>query len=163
VTDAERPGLVTRSLMSCRCCCPPQFRARARRQGDPGTRLNNWSRTARVLVGHTALAALSILPVGAARCADDPLSIPTVTVSYADLDLSKAEGVRTLYQRIVAAAQQVCASAERDAPAATSRERCAAEAVSRAVTRVGLLALTRYALAQSGVQSSDPGASAADR
>jgi UrcA family protein len=163
VTDAELPGLVTRSLMSCRCCCPPGFRARARRQGGAATRLNNWARTAKLLVGHTALAALSILPVGTARCADDPLSIPTVTVSYADLDLSKAEGVRTLYQRIVAAAQQVCASAERDASVATSRERCAAEAVSRAVTRVGLWALTRYALAQSGVQSSDPGPRAADR
>jgi UrcA family protein len=49
-----------------------------------------------------SLACGSALAVAAA---DD---IPTVTVSYADLDLSKPAGAQTLYRRIEDAARTVC-------------------------------------------------------
>ena len=56
----------------------------------------------------TAPAVLSlVLAAGQALAGstDDP---PTVTVSFADLDLSKPAGAETLYQRIQAAARTVC-------------------------------------------------------
>jgi UrcA family protein len=105
-----------------------------------------------ILVGAVALAVLCILPTGPAHCADEPTVIPTVTVSYADLNLSDAAGVRLLYQRIVAAAQRVCGPEvnNTDPNPVTPRERCIAEAVSRAVNNVGSPALTRYAAAKGG-------------
>ena len=147
--------MTTKFLLIYRGCFPRRFRARTLCQRTPGAALHSWALpVARVLAEQAALAALYILPVGSACSAEDSPSIPTVTVYYADLDLNKPEAVRTLYQRIVAAAQEVCALADSDVPSLESRERCAAEAVSRAVMTVGSSALIHYALAKSGAQSS---------
>jgi UrcA family protein len=54
------------------------------------------------LAGAITLCALEVT----ARAADDGL--PTRTVSYADLDISKTAGAKILYGRITAAANQVC-------------------------------------------------------
>jgi UrcA family protein len=63
--------------------------------------------TARVatffLCGAIALGALQMT----AQAADDAL--PSRRVSYADLDISKPAGAKALYNRIVRAANEVCA------------------------------------------------------
>jgi UrcA family protein len=56
----------------------------------------------------TAPAVLFCSLVAGQAPADSSDNAPTVTVSFADLDLSKPEGAETLYQRIQAAARQVC-------------------------------------------------------
>jgi UrcA family protein len=52
------------------------------------------------------VAALGLAPLLTANAGDDPP--PTRKVSFADLDLNKAAGIRELYSRIQAAARQVC-------------------------------------------------------
>ena len=54
-------------------------------------------------------AALTAL-VSAAAQAGPPRELRSITVSYADLDLSKQTGVAVLYRRIEAAANRVCGS-----------------------------------------------------
>src|SRR5262245_61107878 len=54
-----------------------------------------------------AVALFTCLLANGAR-AEQP-QLVKVTVSYADLDLSKPAGAQTLYKRIKAAAQRVCA------------------------------------------------------
>jgi UrcA family protein len=57
-----------------------------------------------------AIAAIACnLTAGNASAATPAAKVPTVTVSYADLDLSKPAGVEMLYQRIKDAARTVCA------------------------------------------------------
>jgi UrcA family protein len=52
-------------------------------------------------------ASLTALSPGAAN-AGPPRELRSITVSYADLDLSKQTGVAVLYRRIEAAANRVC-------------------------------------------------------
>jgi UrcA family protein len=54
------------------------------------------------LAGAITLSALQ----ATARAADN--SLPTRTVSYADLDITKPAGAKILYHRITAAANEVC-------------------------------------------------------
>lgn len=56
----------------------------------------------------TALVALFFGLAAASAVADETDEAPSVTVSYADLDLSKPAGAETLYRRIQAAARSVC-------------------------------------------------------
>lgn len=56
----------------------------------------------------TALVALSFSLAAAYAVADETDGAPSVTVSYADLDLSKPAGAEMLYRRIQAAARSVC-------------------------------------------------------
>lgn len=58
---------------------------------------------------------------------------PSVTVKYADLDLGTDVGVRRLYKRISAAAEQVCPAGGRDLQFIASSRKCRAEAIERAV------------------------------
>lgn len=62
------------------------------------------------------------------------LDVPAVAVSYKDLNLATAEGNRTLYRRIVAAAGKVCPATPAPGSRLASRNRaCLDEAISRAV------------------------------
>ena len=56
----------------------------------------------------TALVALFFGLAAASAVAGETDDAPSVTVSYADLDLSKPAGAETLYRRIQAAARSVC-------------------------------------------------------
>jgi UrcA family protein len=64
-------------------------------------------------------------------------TVATKTVKFADLDISTADGARTLYDRIVTAARSVC----RDSDLGTERT-CRARAVADAVAGVGSPLLT---------------------
>jgi UrcA family protein len=59
-------------------------------------------------------------------------AVPTKTVNLRDLDLGKADGARTLYDRITSAARTVCRDADR-----RSMRTCRTHAVEEAVNRVG--------------------------
>jgi UrcA family protein len=62
--------------------------------------------------GIVAAAALFTCLLANAVRAEQP-ALPQVTVSYADLDLSKPAGAQTLYKRIKSAASRVCGAGGR--------------------------------------------------
>ncbi len=69
--------------------------------------------------------------------------VPSKVVRFGDLDLQRQEGVVTLYRRIQLAANIVCTQVNHRIPQVILRERaCASDATSRAVTQVGVPALT---------------------
>jgi UrcA family protein len=71
-----------------------------------------------------------------ARAADDGL--PKETVSYADLDISKPAGAKTLYGRIVTAARHVCRDNSYGNLFGMKQERiCEDKAIDNAVKAVG--------------------------
>jgi UrcA family protein len=72
-------------------------------------------------------------------------------VSYADLDLTRPEGIAPLYQRIQSAAQNVCAPFEsRDLAQRVQWRECVRSSISRAIAEVNVPALTAYADARNG-------------
>lgn len=76
-------------------------------------------------------------------------SPPQVVVSFADLDLTRIQGVAALYTRINAAAHQVCASLdERSLERAQLFASCVAGALSAAVAEVDQPLLTSYYVAK---------------
>ena len=83
------------------------------------------------------------LAAGTAFAAPRAVEIPSVKVSYVDLDLSNPAGAATLYQRIKAAARTVCAPLE-----STQLKRhllwrdCYQQAVSNAVATIDRPTLT---------------------
>lgn len=69
-----------------------------------------------------------------------PASVETrsITVSYADLDLNREAGVRTLYKRLRLAAKQACGSVDtRDLAARAAWYECRDAALATAVERLG--------------------------
>jgi len=85
-----------------------------------------------------AVALFAALTVGA-QAAD----VPQVHVKYADLNLGTTAGATVLYQRIRAAADQVCGDhGTRDLARLTAANACAAHAVARAVAALNSPALT---------------------
>ena len=70
-------------------------------------------------------------------------SLPSKTVKYGDLDISKAEGAKVLYQRIRAAARYVCdLSIGGDAVLRVAEKACVDTAIDNAVRKVDAPALT---------------------
>src|SRR5215469_12722688 len=69
------------------------------------------------------------------------------TVKFADLDLSKSEGLKTLLSRIRAAAGEVCAPKPEpnDTNGNTAYKKCVGDAVNQAVAKVGNPGLTALA------------------
>jgi UrcA family protein len=62
----------------------------------------------------------------------------TVRVSYSDLNVSTQQGSKTLYARIVAAANEVCQVEDiRDLQAVAAARSCRAQAIAQAVREVG--------------------------
>jgi UrcA family protein len=67
------------------------------------------------------------------------------TVSYADLDINKAEGAQALYNRLNRAAKTVCAPLKgRDLQRATDHRACIGEALANAVGEVNQPLLTQH-------------------
>jgi UrcA family protein len=85
-------------------------------------------------VGCLLVGSLAVAQAGTpqnVRLSDD---VPTVVVSYGDLNLATSAGARTLYRRISTAAHQVCPFEDSKMPSqmAYSHE-CRAAAIARAV------------------------------
>ena len=67
------------------------------------------------------------------------------TVSYADLDVNKAEGAQALYNRLNRAAKNVCAPLrDRDLKRIQEHRSCVSEAIANAVGEVNQPLLTQH-------------------
>jgi UrcA family protein len=92
-----------------------------------------------------SLAAVTMAAVCAIANAGSPNQSPQRTVSFADLDITHPAGVAVLYQRIRAAAREVCrASIERDLTSAKLSRSCVQDAIARAVDEVNTPTLSQY-------------------
>lgn len=86
-----------------------------------------------MLAALTACMAVGL--AGMARAAT-PDAGPSVTVSFADLNLASPKGIDTLYARVSAAAHQVCAPGGvdiRDLQATAVERACVSNAIANAV------------------------------
>jgi UrcA family protein len=96
-----------------------------------------------------ASLAVASTAVQAAETSRD--SEPVKAVQFGDLNLASQQGVERLYQRIVAAAQQVCDSREgRSLQAQALDSICTKQSIARAVAAVGRTALTALHAAKTG-------------
>lgn len=84
----------------------------------------------------TALLALLVCLMGITPAWSNTPDLPTVTVRYADLDLSSPAGANALYGRIQAAARQVCGYPGTDLIEQSSWRSCYRSAVGNAVRKV---------------------------
>src|SRR5258708_32187025 len=81
--------------------------------------------------------------------AASPGGVPSVTVHFADLDLSHSQGVTVLYRRLKDAAETVCAAQNgRDFGSQMRFKACWQAALSTAVTQAHQAPLTAYYAAQ---------------
>lgn len=111
----------------------------------------------KTLASLTATAVLTLVAMDAAQSADLQDRTKSLTVSFADLDLSKPEGAATLLDRMRNAAKGVCSSLD----GASIREQqrhaaCIEFALSNAVTRVDQPTLTEYFAMHTSTQSQLP-------
>jgi UrcA family protein len=76
---------------------------------------------------------------------------PSKTVNFADLNLHSHEGLSELYQRIVAAADEVCGYRDSLPINLWSEQRaCTSQSIARAVAAVGIPELTAMHLRRTG-------------
>jgi UrcA family protein len=87
------------------------------------------------------LMALLVLATGMATAAPNPHEPPSVTVNYADLDLTKPAGAKTLYDRLKRAARNVCHPYDSNQMRKRWRE-CYDQAIANAVADVDRPMLT---------------------
>jgi UrcA family protein len=74
----------------------------------------------------------------------DDLPLPTKTVQFGDLDISKSEGAKVLYRRIQAAAHEVCGgSIPYGLSASGVQHTCIDKAIDGAIKNVNSVALTQ--------------------
>jgi UrcA family protein len=86
--------------------------------------------------------AVSLLAIGA-NAAEPQVIVERSTVNYADLDLSKHGDAAVLYARLKRASDRVCGQYDnRDLSMQRVHEECATKALSEAVARVDVAALT---------------------
>jgi UrcA family protein len=92
-----------------------------------------------------ALGAVIMTSVFAIASAGSPDQCLQRTVSFADLDITHPAGAAVLYERIRAAAREVCrASIEHDLNFAELSGSCVHDAIARAVNEVNTPTLSRY-------------------
>lgn len=91
-----------------------------------------------VLAGCLLAGTLAVAQAGTAQDTAASLQqVPSMVVSYRDLDLSSTKGVKTLYSRIVFAAHQVCPSESGVQLSQVAAARaCREAAIERAVEQV---------------------------
>jgi UrcA family protein len=88
--------------------------------------------TSALVLAGCVLGALST-----AQAAQPETGVPSVVVKYTDLDLTSDAGNVALYQRIAAAAKQVCPAGDsRDLKQFASSHACQATAIRQAVDQV---------------------------
>jgi UrcA family protein len=78
---------------------------------------------------------------GPVKAGDLPL--PTKTVQFGDLDISKPEGAKVLYRRIQAAAHEVCPIGVPYGTGWGVRHDCINKAIDSAIKKVNSVALTQ--------------------
>lgn len=92
------------------------------------------------IITTAAFAALA-LSCAAATIAAEPSDVPQVVVKFGDLNLSNPLGAAVLYNRIAAAAQQVCRgfgdTGSRDLGSRARLHACVHTAIGDAVGKVG--------------------------
>jgi UrcA family protein len=100
------------------------------------SRFNTLRRTA-ILSAFGALVVGSTAGMAQAATFDD--AAPTVKVVYGDLNLTSAQGISTLYARIVSAARQACNVEDidiRDLQRFVAAQSCESTAIAQAVKSV---------------------------
>ena len=103
--------------------------------------MNTFNNTSRWLSTLAAIACT--FTVGTAIAGPPADAIPSVTVSYADLDLASQAGAQVLYQRIKQAAQTVCAAlASKQLERQALWHDCYEQAVANAVATIDRPLLT---------------------
>jgi UrcA family protein len=101
--------------------------------------MNTFTSTKRLArAGIAAALALSTCLIANYAAAEAPTK--SVTVSFADLDLSKTAGAQTLYKRIKGAARRVCGTKDRYTQ--ESWRKCIEDAIANAVAQVDRPSLT---------------------
>jgi UrcA family protein len=90
----------------------------------------------------TAIFGVLASSLAAVCMAADSIDTPTVTVKFADLNVSSSQGAEELYKRIVAAADRVCRNLDgRDLAFQEHKNKCIREAIAAAVEKVNQGAL----------------------
>jgi UrcA family protein len=85
----------------------------------------------------------------------DTGDIPSVTVIFADLDISSPDGAAKLYSRIQGAANSVCTAYDRSGFAMQANfKACVSDAVGRAVAKVSSPALNAVYRTKTGATAS---------
>jgi UrcA family protein len=112
-----------------------------------------------------ALLALSAGTLATTAGAEPTLpEPPQVTVSYADLELSRTAGIAKLYRRIARAAAQVCERTNGKVPQNAARAKtCATHAIADAVARVDSPGLLKYYASITGKVGTEQTAAAMQR
>jgi len=96
------------------------------------------------LLTRAGIAAITLSTCLVAYSASAEPNVKAQTVSFADLDLSKAAGAQTLYKRIKAAARNVCGPSDNYTfvtPSAAFRK-CYDKAIADAVAQIDRPSLT---------------------
>jgi|HubBroStandDraft_1064217.scaffolds.fasta_scaffold06418_6 UrcA family protein len=91
------------------------------------------------------LASLACLMGAAQVLAAEPAETRSVSLSYADLDLTSQAGAATLYHRIQGAAREVCGYEDQRLALLPYVNRCNRSAIARAVAAVNAPLLTAIA------------------
>ena len=92
----------------------------------------------------SGVVASALLIASAALPASDAPAERSTSVRFADLNLDRQADVATLYQRLSAAADQLCSSRVGLYDTRLRYQNCVAETVHRAVGSVNRTALTEY-------------------
>ena len=102
--------------------------------------------TATALLFNVSLGSALSVPASA-----DASDIPSVTVNFADLDISRPAGATKLYGRIQGAANLVCSAYDHSSLTAQANfKACVSDAIGRAVAKVESPALNMVYRAQTG-------------
>jgi UrcA family protein len=105
--------------------------------------MNTFTSRAQLLT-RAGIAALALSTCLVAYSASAQPKVKAQTVSFADLDLSKAAGAQTLYKRIKAAARNVCGPADNYTYVTPSKQfrQCYEKAIADAVAQIDRPSLT---------------------
>ena len=113
----------------------------------------------RALLAGLASASLG-LGAAASHAADEAApgyELRTAVVRYGDLNLTNPQAIEQLYQRIVAAANEVCDSGDNRSPRAFARDRsCKERSIARAVAAVGRPELIALHVSKTGRPIASP-------
>ena len=101
----------------------------------------------------SAIAAAALLTISAAVSASNAPIEQSAAVRFGDLNLDRQADVATLYQRIGAAADQLCRTRVGLYDTLYRYQGCMAESVRSAVGRVNRAALTDYYRQQEGTET----------
>jgi UrcA family protein len=104
---------------------------------------SNYKKSPIVSLIAASVAVLACAAGASGACADEVSQPRTKVVGYSDLNLDSASGASAFYQRIRAAARDVCSSYDgRDAKENALRQHCFDSAVAGSVSQVNRATVT---------------------